>query len=234
MAIAFVQQADNRAAAATTVDVTLTGVGAGNLIVMNCMRSGGTDRTLTTSDVTNGDTCNVAIAEVVAAAGSSEVAVDYVSSATGGNTTYRLTAGGSTIIEMDVFEFSGHDSASPLDTTSTGDNASGTSHVCAAAGAIDTAANVIVTTCIQFLNTSGGGTQPSGYTMSTLAGTTNRSGYKGPGTYTNEDAAQTTVTARSSIGCVASWKQAAAGGGAGPLIKGSLLTGLINGGRLVV
>lgn len=218
MAIAFVQQGDNRATAATTVDVTLTGVGAGNLVVFHSMRSGGTDRTLTVTDVTNGNTVNVAVAETVSAATGSEIAIDYISSATGGNTTYRLTASGSTIIDLDVLEFSGHDSASPLDTTSTGDNASGTSHVCAAAGAIDTAANVIVTTCIQFSGTSGGGTQPSGYTMSTLGNTSERSGYKGPGTYTNEDAAQTTVSSRSSIGAVASWKEAPAAGGQ-PTIK---------------
>lgn len=219
MTIAFVQQGDARTASGTTVDVTLTGVGAGNLIVLNCMRSGATDRTLTTSDTTNGDAVSVAVAETVSSVGgtAAEVAIDYIPVATGGNTTYRLTASGTTEIELDVFEFS-HDGTATLDQSSTGDNASGTSHVCAASGLIDTAAGAVVTTCIRFNGSSGGGSNPSGFTMSALSGTYVRSGYKGPGTYTDENAAQTTVNNRYSIGAVASFAEV----GGATVLKGGL------------
>ncbi len=221
MSLSFVQRNDGRTATGTTVDVTLTGVGAGSLIVLNCARLGTNNRTLTTSDTTNGDAVSVAVAETVSSVGGTvvEVAIDYIPSATGGNTTYRLTADGTTNIELDVFEFS-HDGTATFDQGSTGDNASGTSHVCAAAGAIDTAANAVVTTIIRFSGTSGGGSNPSGYTMSALSGTYVRSGYKGPGTYTNEDAAQTIVNSRYSIGAVASFAEV---GGAVTGSRGNLL-----------
>ena len=56
-------------------------------------------------------------------------------------------------------------------------------------------------------------TGPSGFTVATPGAAINaRGGYKGPGTYTDENASQTTGTARNSVGAVASFKSASAGG----------------------
>jgi len=210
MAIAFVQEANATGSSVTSIDVTLTGVGTGNLVVMNCFRAG-TNRDLSTQDITNTVNGTVAVAETVITGNQREVAIDYIPSAVGGNTTYRLTASGSaSVLILDVFEFSGGH-ASPLDATSTSNNESGTTHICAAAGAIDTVSDVAVSMALAMDGTSGGGSDPSGYTMSTLSSTAYRSGYKVSATaLTDENASQTTVSSRASIGAVASFKGAAA------------------------
>lgn len=223
MAIAFVQKALwATGTTVTQVDATLNGVGAGNLVVMNCVRAGSTTRSISTQDVTNTVNGTVAVAETDTSlnASASEVAIDYIPSAVGGNTTYRLSvSGGSGQVGFDVFEFSGGH-ASPLDATSTAENATGTSHVCAATGAIDTVADVAITTCIGFVSTTGGGSNPSGYTMTTVTGINARSGYKtSSGALPDENASQTTVSSRASVGCIASFKGAAAGGTVIPIFR---------------
>jgi hypothetical protein len=204
VAIAFVQTNSGNTSSGTTLDVTLNGVTAGNLVVLVSLRTGSTDRTLTTKDNTNNIDATVAVPELVLSIAGAEVAIDFIPNAVGGNTTYRLTASGSTALTLRVYEFSGFGStANPLDAFSSIENSSGTSHLCATTGNIDTTTNVAVIFGLVLSGNPNGGSLPSGYTSTDGIV---RSGYKVSATaLADENGSQTSVTARSSVGAIASF-----------------------------
>ena len=84
---------------------------------------------------------------------------------------------------------------------------------------------------IVFINSTGGGSNPSGYDMDTLGGSIVwRVGYKiSADGYTNEDAAQTTVSSRTSVGAILALR----GTTDSPLLVATLINNYIIGRSLV-
>lgn len=210
MAVAFVQKG-SQFANGTTCQVTLTGVTAGNALIAFCLRQGATDRTLTVSD-DRGNSWADALAETVS--GSREVQISRALSVAAGDTVITLTASGTTDLGLTVFEVSGLD-ASPDDAQSTSDAASGTSKVCAAAGAIDTSADVFIVCGAVGTGDLGTVTYPANFTSSTLNGLPSAAKFwsahrVSAGALTDEDADWSHTTDRATLSAIASFKGAAA------------------------
>ena len=99
MALPIFRQRNNTAAnSVSSVNISLTGVAAGNAIIAYCGRSGTTNRTLTVSDGVN--SYSDAVAETVITGGGVEVQISYAVNVAGGNTTITLTASGTTSLGL--------------------------------------------------------------------------------------------------------------------------------------
>lgn len=216
MAIAHVQTSTEVVvSAANSGSVTLTGVGAGNLLVAVLTQNDSASRTYAFSD----DKSN---AWAVAIHHNPSVAahISFGKNTASGNTLITATiAGGLTsTFRFKVLEFSGADTAAPLDVVSElAESVNSNNHTSSAdATVIDTVADPLVV-CAAILNAPGTATAAgAGYTQVTNgAASTTLWQYKiASGALANEQGAwSNTGTARMGRSAIASFKPAAGGGG---------------------
>lgn len=210
-----VQGATSTGSAVTSLQVTLTAVAAGNLLVLLIDCNNTADRTFTVAD-DQGNTWSRAV-RIRGATNTRICEIWLANNVAAGTTIITVTPSASATLRIFAEEVADIDDTVPLDQTGTNEEAAGvTAHYSAASGSIDTAADVICYS-VGIHNASAGTlTQGTGWTQ--LYGTTPyHAQYRvSAGALTDERGAWTSGTARQSVGAIASFKGAAAGGGPFP------------------
>lgn len=153
-----------------------------------------------------------------------------------GTVNIRITCSGSENLNVRCYELSecSYDNASSRVGVSTDVTASG--YPCSADSAsIDTQADCALIATLSLTAAGGGLTAGTGWSNGAGDGANYYSQSKTSTSALTDDQAYVAEsgTNRNYASAVISFYVPSAGGGAGPLIKGSLLTGLVNGGRLV-
>lgn len=215
MAVALVQTSTEIAfASGTTGNVTVTGVGAGNLLVC-VVASNSNTPTVSVSD-DKGNTWAEAVALGSAGVGR-RASIWYAKNTAAGDTVVTVTMSVSaTAVNAFVYEVSGCDTTSPLDASSSlAETTTTTSHNCSAdATVIDTTAECFVCCASKGQGSFGTLTEGSGYTRTASASASSMFQRQIFGASTaNERGAFTSGTSQPAVGAIAAFKVAAAAGG---------------------
>lgn len=204
----------------TSGSVTLNGVGAGNLLTAQCLNDTNATATFTVSD-NNGNSWTTDVSKGDGGVAGS-AAIAHAANVHAGNTAVTVTASASIGFKARISEWSGSDTSSPLATTDN-DVVTSTTHDESASG-ISPGAACIVLVCACGISSLTSPTAGSGYTSQSSASVFDFYEYQIFGsTPTSEKGLWTTSSSIRTVGVMAAFKAAPAGGAtAGAFIGGGV------------
>lgn len=215
----FIQKNQASVGGGASLDVTLTGVGAGSLLIICVSEVAASNRTYSAAD-DKGNTW----AQAAATSTNRGSTILYAYNVAAGDTVITVTPSASATFRIFAIEVAGAETASdPKVASDTNEQATNqNSHHCAAAGSIDATDDVFVVAG-GTLNAAGSSvTKNASYTL--LYSDGGNPSYlwsyrEATGGVTDDRATWTSGTARNDKCCMAAFKAPAAGGGASPLLK---------------
>lgn len=202
MAIAFEQGVPGAGTSPLTVQIT--GVGAGNLLVAVIMETTANNRTFTSLASDNGGNFTAAVTYQNSGTLNRRIGIYYLPNCNAGTHNVTLTVSASASLYLDLFEFSGCDTASPFVTGDFFENASGTTKYHADVGEIDTSGSCAIVTGTIHNSDPGTVTYDADYTLVGVSSLY----YIAPSAVTDERAGYTHSVTRTANSAIAAFKVA--------------------------
>lgn len=212
----FVQSNTADQTSTATPQITLTGVTAGNLLVL-VAHNYGADRGLIGVTDDDSNSWSVPVESLYGANG--DISIGYAVAGASGDVTVTWEWGASTNTFLTIIEASGQD-ATPADASDSEENAFGGTHYCANAGNIDTSTDVLIVACGLAGANPGTITIPADFTGITTSIDSGQGwvGYRTSASALTDYRAEWSVsTSRVTVAGIMSFKGAAGGGATVPI-----------------